>query len=97
MKIAFFTASRADYGKLKPIIIEALKKKIQLKIFVTGSHLIKEYGNTTNQIEADFGKRKIVSFSNQKFGDPHSQIFNNTVNKFSKLINNKSFECFCSW
>ena len=94
MKIAFFTASRADYGKLKPIIIEALKNKIQIKIFITGSHLLKEYGYTISQIIKDFGRRKIVSFSNQKFGDTHSQIFNNTVSKFTKLINNKSFDCF---
>ena len=94
MKIAFFTASRADYGKLKPIINEALSKKIQSKIFVTGTHLIKEYGNTINQIEADFGKGKILSFRNQKFGDPHSLIFDNTVSKFSKLLNNKTFDCF---
>ena len=50
MKIAFFTASRADYGKIKPVILEAQKNKINFKIFATGSHLINEYGKTINQI-----------------------------------------------
>ena len=31
MNIAFFTASRADYGKLKPVILEAKKKKIKFQ------------------------------------------------------------------
>ena len=57
MRIAFFTASRADYGKLKPVILEAKKKKLNFKIFVTGSHLLKEYGNTKNQITKDFKKK----------------------------------------
>ena len=28
MKIAFFTASRADYGKIKPLILQAKKNEL---------------------------------------------------------------------
>jgi len=94
MKIAFFTASRADYGKIKPVILEAKKKRINFKIFATGSHLINEYGKTINQILRDFGKKKIISFSNQKFGDNHQTIFKNTVSSFTKVLKNQIFDCF---
>ncbi len=94
MNIAFFTASRADYGKLKPVILEAKKKKLNFKIFVTGSHLLKEYGNTKNQITKDFKKKNLILFKNQKFGDSHKIIFKNTVNKFTKILNNKHYDCF---
>ena len=94
MKVAFFTASRADYGKIKPVIIEAKKKKIKFTIFATGSHLINEYGKTINQILRDFGKKKIISFSNQKFGDNHQLIFNKTVTAFTKVLKEKNFDCF---
>ena len=94
MKIAFFTASRADYGKLKPVIVQAQKKRIDFIIFATGSHLIKEYGRTLKQIKNDFNSKNIISFVNQKFGDSHQVIFKNTVNFLTKLLKNKKFDCF---
>ncbi|MFJ7408992.1 MULTISPECIES: UDP-N-acetylglucosamine 2-epimerase [unclassified Lysinibacillus] len=54
MKICFITATRAEYGLLKPLI-----KKIQmndyfeLKMIVTGMHLSSEFGLTFKQIEED--------------------------------------------
>ena len=94
MKVAFFTASRADYGKIKPVILEAKKKKLNYVIFVTGAHLLKEYGKTINQIKKDFELRNIIFFSNQKFGDNQQTIFRNTVNNLTKLLINKKFDCF---
>ena len=41
-KIAFLTGTRADYGKLKPLIIATKKnKKFQPIIIITGMHLKK--------------------------------------------------------
>ena len=54
MKIAFFTASRADYGKIKPLILQAKKKRIKFSIFATGTHLLKEYGGTLNHLKKRF-------------------------------------------
>ena len=93
MKIAFFTASRADYGKIKPLILQA-KKRIKFSIFATGTHLLKEYGGTLNHLKKDFSKKNIIAFSNQKFGDKHQVIFKNTVNNFTKSLKNKAFDCF---
>ena len=89
MNIAF-TASRADYGKLKPVILEA-KKKLNFKIFVTGSHLLKEYGNTKNQITKDF--KKIDSFRIKNLVIV-IKSFSKYVNKFTKILNNKHYDCF---
>jgi UDP-N-acetylglucosamine 2-epimerase (hydrolysing) len=94
MRIAFFTASRAEYGKIKSIISEAKKNKIKYTIFVTGTHLLKEYGNTLTEIQNDFSKKNIVSFSNQKFGDSSQTIFKNTVNNFTRLLQGQFFSCF---
>ena len=62
MNVAFLTASRADYGKIKPVILEASKNKINYIIFVTGSHLLDEYGKTINQIKKDFKSKKSFHF-----------------------------------
>ena len=94
MNIAFFTASRADYGKLKPVILETRRKRIKYKIFITGTHLVSEYGNTKNQIIKDFGKKNIIIFKNQIFGESHQKIFKNTVNKFTEALEQKYFDCF---
>ncbi|MAH97776.1 MAG: UDP-N-acetylglucosamine 2-epimerase (hydrolyzing) [Euryarchaeota archaeon] len=94
MNVAFLTASRADYGKIKPVILEASKNKINYIIFVTGSHLLDEYGKTINQIKKDFKSKKIISFRNQKFGDSQQKIFTNTVDILTKILRNKKFDCF---
>lgn len=93
MTIAFFTASRADYGKIKPIISEAKRRKIKFKIFITGMHLLKEYGNTKNHIIKDFSKKNLIIFKNQNFGDNQKLIFKNTVTKFTTALGNKYFDC----
>lgn len=53
-KIAVITATRAEYGLLKPLIV-ALKdeKEFDVKVIATGTHLLAEYGETYKAIEAD--------------------------------------------
>ena len=44
-KIVFLTGTRADYGKLKPLITAAIKKaNFKVIILITGMHLQKKYG-----------------------------------------------------
>ena len=46
-KILFVTSTRADYGKIKSLIIKIQKnKKFSSKVFVTGMHNLKLYGKT---------------------------------------------------
>lgn len=53
-KVAVVTATRAEYGILRPLIF-CLKKEreIQVQVVVTGTHLSEKYGNTQTEIESD--------------------------------------------
>lgn len=53
-KIAVVTATRAEYGILKPLIIKILEEpEFQMHLLVTGTHLSEEYGNTQDEIVKD--------------------------------------------
>jgi GDP/UDP-N,N'-diacetylbacillosamine 2-epimerase (hydrolysing) len=52
--ILIITERRADYSKFKPILNEIKKSnKLDYFLIVTGSHLLKEYGLTINEIKKD--------------------------------------------
>lgn len=53
-KIAVITATRAEYGILKPLIM-AMKaeKSFETDVIVTGAHLMEDYGMTVKLIEED--------------------------------------------
>ncbi len=63
-KILFLTGTRADFGKIKPLI-EILEQSPGFEpfIFVTGMHLQKEYGYTLLEIER-CGFQNIHTFEN---------------------------------
>ena len=47
IKIGFFTGARSDYGVTKKLIKRLNDDEIfDVKIFVSGMHLLKKYGNT---------------------------------------------------
>jgi len=53
-KIAVVTGTRAEYGYLKPLMKKIKEHtKLELLLYVTGMHLLKEYGNTIQEIEKD--------------------------------------------
>ncbi|MEG1428084.1 MAG: UDP-N-acetylglucosamine 2-epimerase, partial [Oscillospiraceae bacterium] len=53
-KICVVTATRAEYGLLKPLIaLIASDSTLELCLLVTGTHLLPTYGNTVAEIEAD--------------------------------------------
>lgn len=53
-KISILTATRAEYGLLKPIISRFLKNaEFEINIVVTGAHLSPEFGLTYKEIESD--------------------------------------------
>ena len=54
MKVCFITGTRAEYGLLKPLILEMLKDNFfEVKIIATGMHLSPEFGLTYKEIEKD--------------------------------------------
>lgn len=53
-KAAVVTATRAEYGILRPLLFKLREEKdIQLQLVVTGTHLVPEYGDTQNEIIKD--------------------------------------------
>ncbi len=54
IKIMAFTGTRADYPRVKKVLEKIkLNKKFELKIVVSGTHVLKEYGNTYKEIIKD--------------------------------------------
>lgn len=86
-KIIFVTGTRADYGKLKSLIIELQKKKnYKVLVFVTGMHLLKKFGSTHEEIIKDKIKN-IHKFNNQKLNDKMDLVISKTIIGFSKFVN----------
>ncbi len=85
-KIVFITGTRADYGKIKSILIN-LQKNLKFKIilYVTGMHNLKEYGFTFNEIIKDKIKN-IVKVNNQKNINRMDEIFSKTSFQFSNFL-----------
>ena len=86
-KIIFLTGTRADYGKLKPLIFSTLKsKRFETSIIATGMHLQKLYGYTYIEIKKDFGKIKIYKMFNQKKIDPMHVVLSKTIKTLDKTL-----------
>jgi UDP-N-acetylglucosamine 2-epimerase (hydrolysing) len=64
-RIVFLTGTRADFGKLKPLIARtAADPRFEYQIFATGMHLLSRYGSTILEIERS-GFDHIYPFVNQ--------------------------------
>lgn len=64
-KILFITGTRADFGKLKPLIRTIVESdQFSYQIFATGMHMLKRYGATINEIYKS-GFSNIHTFINQ--------------------------------
>ena len=85
-KIVFVTGTRADYGKLKSLIIQLEKiKDFKILVFVTGMHNLKRYGYTYLELTKDKIKN-IKRFENQKNNDGMDTIISKTIIGFRKYI-----------
>ena len=50
-KICIVTATRAEYGLLKPVIAGLIEKGHDVRVAVTGAHLSEKHGLTYKEIE----------------------------------------------
>ena len=81
-KICFISGSRSEYGLLKDLIIFLKKeKKLLTRLVITGSHLVKEYGNTISEINRD----KIKIFKKIKISNK-TLTSGDIINSSSKII-----------
>ena len=94
IKVGIITATRAEYGLLKPLYLELSKyKNVDCKLIVTGTHLSKKYGMTVSNIKDDkiniYKKIKIIDdIKNENVAD----IFSNSVVLFDKLFKKERFD-----
>lgn len=85
-KILFLTGTRADYGKMKPLMsaIEE-SERFECHIFITGMHTLKEFGDTKSEILKD-GFQNTQVYMNQIIEEPMDLVLANTINGFSRYI-----------
>lgn len=85
-KILFVTSTRADYGKIKSLIIKIQKnKKFLSKVFVTGMHNLKLYGKTIGELKMDKISGLVVHNNQNKFSKM-DEILINTIRGFSPVL-----------
>ncbi len=64
-KITFLTATRADFGKLKPLIAKVAESGcFEYNIFATGMHMLSRYGSTVQEIHKS-GFENVHPYTNQ--------------------------------
>ena len=85
-KILFVTCTRADYGKLKSLIISIQKNNNFIsKVFVTGTHNMRLYGSTYEELVKDkIGG--IYRYDNQAKNPKMDQVLMNTIRGFSPFL-----------
>ena len=85
-KIIFVTGTRADFGKIKPLINKLQTNKfLEVFIFATGMHQLKKYDYTNKEIEKS-GFKNIFNFINQNENDSMDHVFAKTVTGFSDYV-----------
>ena len=91
--ICIFTSSRAEFGILRKFIIE-LKKKFQVFLVVSGTHLIKNYGNTVSEIKKNKIKiNKLIYYQVKK--NNSEEILKNIsflIRNFSDIYKEKKID-----
>lgn len=85
-KIVFISGTRADFGKMKSLMLLTQKEKnIKMDVFVTGMHLQKKYGYTINEIK-NSNILNLIKYKNSKFLDTMDEILSKTISGFSSYI-----------
>jgi UDP-N-acetylglucosamine 2-epimerase (hydrolysing) len=74
-RVVFLTGTRADYGKLKPIMLAVdADPDFELHVFITGMHMHREFGSTHSEVVRD-GYKNTYPFINQRIdGDTNMDI-----------------------
>lgn len=85
-KIVFVTGTRADYGKLKALMMAIEKQtNFNLQVFVTGMHMLEKYGSTYREIVKD-GFENIYPFVNTRDTQSMDITLSNTIVGFSNYV-----------
>jgi UDP-N-acetylglucosamine 2-epimerase (hydrolysing) len=85
-KLVFLTGTRADFGKIKPLI-EVLRKHkgFEVHIFATGMHMNTKYGYTVKEIEK-CGYNNIYKYINHDSESATDITLSRTIEGFANYI-----------
>ena len=87
-RIVFITGTRADYGKIKPLIkILNNNSKFEVFVFVCGMHLLKKFGGTYQEVLKDNYKNTYVAYGLSPTYNT-STNFGNTIIHLSGYVEN---------
>lgn len=82
----FVSGTRADFGKLKPLIRSVDESTIvEYALFVTGMHTLSRYGNTIQEVYKE-GFRNVHAFINQTDGEAMDLVLANTVQGLGRYV-----------
>ena len=85
--VVFLTGTRADYGKIKPLILAAHAEGFKVSVFATGMHLLERFGSTILEVRRTLPDEVlIIPFENQSVGDPMDVVVANTIKGLSHFI-----------
>ena len=85
--VVFLTGTRADYGKIKPLILAAHTEGFKVSVFATGMHLLERFGSTILEVRRTLPDEVfIIPFENQSVGDPMDVVVANTIQGLSQFI-----------
>lgn len=85
-KLVFLTGTRADYGKLKPLMRACCRLcDFEVHIYATGMHVLQEYGYTVTEIFKDRFSNIFVG-KNQSIGEWMDVVLANTIVGFGQYI-----------
>src|SRR3989338_5380809 len=85
-RLVFLSGTRADYGKLKPILkLIAADSKLDLYLFITGMHMLTKYGSTFLEVFYD-GYEKVYTCVNQNHSDTMDVVLAKTISGFSDFV-----------
>ena len=92
-KICIFTSSRAEFGILHKLIIH-LKKNFDVYLIVSGTHLLRSFGKTVNEINSSKIKiNKVIKYQIKK-NDSQELLINISflIKKLSKNFKKKKLD-----
>jgi UDP-N-acetylglucosamine 2-epimerase (hydrolysing) len=85
-EVLFVTGTRADFGKLRDIMIAVQDSEtLAARVVVTGMHLLRRYGYTVHEIERA-GLRRLHLIPNQIEGEPIALVLANTTSALARLV-----------
>lgn len=93
-KILFITGTRADFGKLKSLILSLdQSKNYDVGIFITGMHTLSRYGYTVDEVFRSIpehrlldGTRNVYVFHNQVIGEAMERVLASTIEGLSRYV-----------